>query len=62
MPHSLMIRVYRRGVKKQRGIVEVIHGTVENIQTTKIESFSNKDELWRLVNSEVEEDGIWRKG
>jgi len=53
MQHSLIVRIYRKGQQKQQGVTEVIHGTVENIYTSRTEPFSNKDELWRLVNNEV---------
>lgn len=58
MQHSLIIRIYRKGQHKKRGEREVIHGTVENTRTLKTEAFSNKDELWRLVNNNLEGDRV----
>lgn len=58
MQHSLIVRIYRRETQhSQHGVNELIYGIVENIDTSKTEAFSNKDELWRLISSEVE-DGM----
>ncbi len=55
MQKSLIVRIYRKQLQKnQHGVNNVVHGIVENIYTSKIEAFSNKDELWRLVNNEAE--------
>ncbi len=55
MQKSLIVRIYRKEQQRnQRGPNNVVHGIVENIYTSKIEAFSNKDELWRLVNNEIE--------
>lgn len=55
MQKSLIVRIYRKQQQnKQHGTHNVVHGIVENIYTSRIEAFSNKDELWRLVSSEVE--------
>ncbi len=55
MQKSLIVRIYRKQLQKnQHGVNNVVHGIVENIYTSKIEAFSNKDELWQLVNNEIE--------
>jgi len=47
---SLIVRIYRKGPDDDHGAPEIIHGTVENIHTLQTQSFSNKDELWHLIN------------
>jgi len=55
MQKSLIVRIYRKEQQSsQHGANNTVHGIVENIYTSKIEAFSNKDELWQLVNNEME--------
>lgn len=59
MQKSLIIRIYRREQQRnQHGVYNKIFGTIENVQTSNAETFSTKDELWRLINNEADNSTI----